>query len=165
MNQLFLEIKDNEEILSKMVIIIYRYGNFIYYKVKIPVIRQILYLIYKIIDVFVIKFCLGSEIPAKVKIGRGLVIYHPFGIILNHKCTIGNYVVLRHQVTIGNNGKNDKSPIIGDYVDIGAGAKIIGDILVKNGSEVGANAVVNKNFDTSGLLVGVPAILKMREGE
>ena len=63
---------------------------------------------------------------------------------------------------IGNKGdKVGKTPTIGDRVDIGAGAVIIGGISVANDCVIGANAVVNKDFlETGSLIIGVPAYSK-----
>jgi serine acetyltransferase len=157
---MFKEIDNNDEFLSKVVILIFRFGNFSYYRFSWPFFRQILIAIYRILDLLIVRLALGSEISGKIKCGKNLKIYHPFGIIINPKVTIGDNVTLRHQVTIGNDGIDDQVPRIGSNIQIGAGAKIIGGIEVKSGSIIGANAVVNKNFPKPGLLVGVPAIQK-----
>lgn len=154
------EIRKNDELLSKIVIIIFRFGNNVYHKIHIPVIRQILYFLYKIIDFLIIRLVIGSEIPATIVAGKGMILYHPYGIIINPGVKIGENVVIRHQVTIGNNGIDFENPIIEDNVNIGAGAKIIGEITILSNSIIGANAVVNKNFKKAGLLVGVPAVLR-----
>lgn len=159
---MFEEVKKNDEFLSKIVIIVYRLGNYIYYDFRIPILKIVLYTLYKLIDFIFIKVLLNTEISAKVKIGQGLVIFHPFGIIINPQVVMGSNVVIRHQVTIGNTGIDDETPVIGDNVQIGVGAKIIGGIEIKSNSVIGANAVVNKNFKDSGLLAGVPATIRKR---
>ena len=59
---------------------------------------------------------------------------------------------------IGNDGSSNDAPIIGESVDIGVGAKIIGNVKVANEIKIGANAIVTKNFnDVGSTLVGVPA--------
>lgn len=97
----------------------------------------------------------GMSIPLNV-LGEGYEIVHLGSIIINAHAHIGKGVRLHPGVCIGAN--HDKAPQIGDYVYIGPGAKVFGDITLADYIEVGANAVVNHSCDTKGaLLVGVPA--------
>lgn len=89
--------------------------------------------------------------------GYGLWILHSGGIIVYQKCCIGNYCVLHHNVTIGNDGKVDISPIIGDHCFIGASACIIGPVNLGNDVTIGAGAVVTKSFGDGCTLIEVPA--------
>ena len=89
--------------------------------------------------------------------GMGLCINHIGGIVINPRCRIGNYCVIHQNVTIGNDGKIDKAPLIGDNCFIGANACIIGNIVLGSNVTVGAGAVVTKNFGSECTLVGVPA--------
>ncbi|MDR1606748.1 MAG: serine acetyltransferase [Streptococcaceae bacterium] len=101
---------------------------------------------------------LNSQIPFSCQIGAGTIIDHPYGIILHPATIIGNSCILRQQVTIGNKGTpNSGAPIIGNHVNIGAGAKLIGPISVGDNTMIGANAVVTKSFEAGAVLVGVPA--------
>ncbi|MGA3394046.1 serine acetyltransferase [Lactiplantibacillus pentosus] len=154
------EIKINKEFLGKVVIIIYRMGNYAEYNIHNFIFQFIIKFIYKILNFIILKLLLNCEIPSKAKIGKGLIIFHPYGIIINGGVIIGENLILRHQVTIGNKGTNLDCPEIGDNVSIGAGAKIIGNIKIPSNSSIGANAVVTKTFDSPGILVGIPAILK-----
>ena len=91
----------------------------------------------------------------------GLEIAHVGPIIINDNCVIGKNFKVNVGVNIGNNEfKNHiKSPIIGDNVFIGPGAKLFGDIIIANGCHIGANAVVNKSqLIENSVVVGVPAI-------
>ena len=116
--------------------------------------NKILKKIYKVIlNHYEIK--LNIEIPSNVKIGPGLAIHHFGGIIINNGATIGNDLDIRQGVTIGNNAKG--CPIIGNNVYIGAGAKIIGNVLIGNNVTIGANAVVTKDIPDNSVCVGVPA--------
>ena len=80
-----------------------------------------------------------------------------FGIFISNKARIGKNVVIFQQVTIGSNSlKNSKrngSPIIGDNVYIGAGAKIIGKVSVGDNSRIGANAVVVKDVPANSVTI------------
>ncbi len=152
------EIRANPGILPKILVLIYRFGYFIYFKVHLPVLRQLLYLIYRIVDFFIVKLLLNCDLPGSVKIGPGLQIYHPYGIIINDSSIIGRNFIVRAQVTIGNKGTIDEAcPHIGDNVEIGTGAKVIGDVHIGNHTMIGTNAVVTKSCDDHSVLVGVPA--------
>lgn len=103
---------------------------------------------------------LGMNIPPNV-FGEGLLIYHANGIVVNKNAKIGKNCKLHGQNCIGNNGKNEMTPILGDNVDIGIGAKIIGGIKIGNNVIIGANSVVIKNFQEDNIIVaGVPALKK-----
>lgn len=100
---------------------------------------------------------LGFKIPHNT-IGAGLTIYHHGEIIVNEGVRIGENCKLHGGNCIGNNGISDQSPVVGNDLDLGIGAKIIGNIKMGNNIRVGANAVVTKTFDKDNIvLVGVPA--------
>lgn len=102
---------------------------------------------------------LGIKIPRNT-FGKGLSIYHHGMIIVNEKARIGDNAKLHGGNCIGNNGKTDENPVIGNDLDLGIGASVIGDITLGNHVRVGANAVVTKTFEGDGItLVGIPAKL------
>ena len=81
---------------------------------------------------------------------------HPNGIVIHPGTKIGPNCLLFQQVTIGTNyGKG--LPLIGGHVDIGAGAKIFGDIKIGDHARVGANAVVLSDVQPRATVVGIPA--------
>ena len=103
---------------------------------------------------------LGVLIPPNT-FGKGLMIMHHGEIIVNPSAKIGEYCILHGGNCIGNNGKDEDALIIGNHVDIGIGAKIIGGVIIADGVKIGANAVVVKNCQNKEkVLVGVPAIEK-----
>lgn len=103
-------------------------------------------------------FKYGIDLPLKLKFGENLRIFHFGGVIINPNVIIGDNCVIMQGVTIGNNFKNDKCPTIQNNVFIGAGAKVIGDIFIVNGTKIGANAVVTKSVLVEGeTVVGIPA--------
>ena len=153
------EIFNNPGVLPKLVVLVYRCGYLIYFKVKLPIIRQICYLIYRLIDTIFVKILLNCDLPAPTSIGLGLKIYHPYGIIINSEDKIGKNLTIRAQSLIGNKGPAGSAcPILGDNVDFGVGAKVIGNVKIGNNSKIGVNAVVTKSFPEQSVLVGVPAI-------
>ena len=97
----------------------------------------------------------GAEIDLRCKIGGGLLIPHPNGIVIHPNTVIGPNCLILQQVTIGVGA--DGVPVIGGHVDIGAGAKILGNIKLGDHSRVGANAVVLKDVTMYDTVVGIPA--------
>lgn len=110
----------------------------------------------------------GIKIGEKVEIGRGFYIYHYGGIFINGKVRIGDNVDIYHDVTLGTNiarnGKGGGAPIIGNYVVIGAGAKVLGPITIGNNVAIGANAVVVKDVPDNVSVAGIPAKVISRKG-
>jgi serine acetyltransferase len=107
----------------------------------------------------VVEWVLGVELPAQVQAGPGLRIRHGQGLVVNTGTVLGANVLLRHNVTIGNirRGPGDTTacPVIGDDVELGAGAVVVGPITVGDGARIGANAVVS--FDVpAGATVRAP---------
>ncbi|MBE5962334.1 MAG: hypothetical protein E7256_13305 [Lachnospiraceae bacterium] len=92
-------------------------------------------------------------------IGEGLKIWHYGSIMVNGHAKIGQNCQLHGENCIGNKGRaNEAAPTIGNNVDIGVGAKVIGDIYIADNVVIGANAVVNKScYEKGAVLVGVPA--------
>ena len=86
--------------------------------------------------------------------GPGFVLIHSNGIVINSKVRGGENIKLEHEVTIGE--EKGMSPLLGDDVFAGAGAKIIGGVSVGNGAKIGANAVVLEDVPDGATVVGVP---------
>lgn len=103
---------------------------------------------------------IGVEIPEGV-FGQGLVIHHNGNIVVNGSSKIGKNCQLHGDNCIGNTGKVNSltdCPQIGDNVEIGVGAKVLGGITIASNIKIGANAVVTKSFYEEGItLVGIPA--------
>jgi serine O-acetyltransferase len=106
---------------------------------------------------------LGIEIGPNC-FGKGLQIYHG-SIIVNSLVRAGEFCVLHGGNCIGNNGFAKASPQLGNHVDVGYGATLIGDIQIADDCIIGANALVNRSFEETGrIIVGVPAkSIKKRE--
>lgn len=97
----------------------------------------------------------GADIPLNSRLGGGLCMPHPNGIVIHPSAIIGNNCMLFQQVTIGNN--NGGVPVLGDHVDVGAGAKILGGIVLGPRAAVGANAVVVHDVPAGATVAGIPA--------
>ena len=103
----------------------------------------------------------GADIPINTQIAGGLLIPHPNGIVMHADVKIGPNCLIFQQVTIGSKD-GSKPPIIGGHVDIGAGAKVLGNIKIGNNVMIGANAVVISDVPDNSIAVGVPASIKVR---
>jgi len=102
-----------------------------------------------------IYFFFGLELAVSQDIGGGLYIAHPIGTVISVKRMGTNCSVIA-AVTIGMRNEWD-FPIIGDNVFIGAGARVLGGIVIGDDSVIGANAVVIKDVPTGATVVGIPA--------
>ena len=96
--------------------------------------------------------------------GPGFVLVHSQGVVINSTVRGGSRIYIEHQVTIG--AEKLQSPVLGDRVFIGAGAKIVGGVSVGNDVRIGANAVVVKDVPSGVTVGGVPArVLRTHDGE
>jgi len=97
----------------------------------------------------------GCIIGRGADFGEGFVLVHSHGVVINTSVKGGRNVVIEHQVTIG--AEKGLSPVLGDEVFVGAGARILGAIKIGNGAKVGANAVVLDDVPDGATVVGIPA--------
>jgi serine O-acetyltransferase len=106
----------------------------------------------------------GIEIHPGAKIGCGLFIDHGMGVVIGETAEVGSCVTLYHGVTLGGTSlnKGKRHPTLEDNVVVGAGAKILGAIIVGENSRIGANAVVVKPVPPNSVVVGVPGQVVMR---
>ena len=136
----------------------YRIANSVY-KLKIPILKQILNLIclfwQKSIEIIT-----GISIPASAEIDHSLYIGHFGEIIINAKAVIGFNCNISQGVTIGVSGRGEKRgvPIIGNNVYIGANSVIAGKIIVSDNVLISAASLLITNADFNGVYCGVPAI-------
>lgn len=107
----------------------------------------------------------GGVIPYQAQIGEGTVIgYQGLGVVIHKRCIIGKNCHISQNVTLGGTSGLYDVPVIGDYVEIGAGANIIGPIHIGNNVTIGAGAVVIKDIPDHCVAVGVPAkVIKMKK--
>jgi serine O-acetyltransferase len=98
----------------------------------------------------------AADIPLNAKIGGGLLLPHPTGIVIHPEAVIGANCLIFQGVTLGT-GPFPGLPRVGAGVDIGAGAKLLGGITIGDGAKIGANAVVLCDVPAGATAVGVPA--------
>lgn len=145
-------------------LLVYRFGRW-RYTVRPTLLRKFLSLIYKVLFK-VVQVAAGIELPCEVAIGRNLVIDHFGGIVVSGYARFGDDCRIRNGVVVGlKNVREPCAPQIGNNVDIGAGAKVLGNIRIGNNVTIGANAVVLCDVPDDSLAVGVPAVVKPCKGE
>ena len=98
----------------------------------------------------------GIFLARDTEVGEALHFVHAGGINIHPDSKIGNRVGLMHGVTLGV-GPDDRCPIIGDDVFIGANASVIGGVTIGNGARIAANSLVVNDVPPGALAIGVPA--------
>lgn len=130
------------------------------------VMHRIAHVLYKIKLKFIARlisqisrFFTGIEIHPGAKIGKRLFIDHGMGVVIGETAEIGDYCTIYHGATLGGTGKDihKRHPTIGNNVMVGAGAKILGPIIIGDNVKIGAGAVVLKGNVSNCTLVGMPA--------
>ncbi|MGA2564250.1 MAG: serine acetyltransferase [Steroidobacteraceae bacterium] len=142
-------------------LVVYRFGRW-RYGVRPSLLRKVFSLIYRVLFKF-IQIVTGIELPCEAQIGRNFVIDHFGGIIISGYARFGDNCRIRNGVVVGLQRVDEPcAPVVGDNVDIGAGAKILGRITIGNNVVIGANAVVIRDVPDNCLVVGVPGVNKPR---
>lgn len=142
--------------------LVYRFGRW-RYGVRPALLRKLFSLIYKVLFKFV-QIITGIELPCEVVVGRNFVIDHFGGIVISGYARFGDDCRIRNGVVVGlKNVSEPIAPIIGNNVDIGAGAKVLGNIRIGNNVVIGCNAVVLIDVPDDALAVGVPATVKLKK--
>ena len=104
------------------------------------------------------RFFTGIEIHPGATIGRRFFIDHGMGVVIGETTVIGNDVLIYQGVTLGGTGKETgkRHPTVCDNVVIGAGAKVLGNILIGTGARIGAGSVVIDSVPEHSTVVGIP---------
>lgn len=108
----------------------------------------------------------GIEIHPGAKIGRGFVIDHGTGVVIGETTEIGDNCTLYQGVTLGGTGKDQgkRHPTLGNNVMVGAGAKVLGPLVIGDNSKIASNAVVLSSIPADSTAVGIPAKVVRRNG-
>lgn len=108
--------------------------------------------------------CCNCIIGRGAAFGPGFVLIHSTGVVINGQVRGGSNIYIEHQVTIG--AERRASPILGNDIFIGAGAKIVGAVTIGDGARIGANAVVVDDVPPYATVVGIPAkVVRIRTPE
>jgi serine O-acetyltransferase len=140
---------------SVWAVAVHRFGNRVDARRRGPVrwvTEKLYWVLFRLVETVT-----GISIPKSVNAGGGLRIHH-FGCIFIHKNTrIGRKCTLRQGVTLGNRHNDGGAPVIGDDVEFGAFAQVLGLVRIGNGAKIGSMSVVLKDVPDGATVVGVPA--------
>ena len=142
-------------------LVVYRFGRW-RYEIQSRPLRVPFSFLYKFMKFFA-DAILGIEIPCEAVIGKRFTIEHTGAIVVSGDAVFGDDCIIRQGVTVGLRNRNHRgSPRIGNRVDIGAGAKLLGNIQIGDDVAIGANAVVLCDVPSGSIAVGIPAVVKAR---
>jgi serine O-acetyltransferase len=143
------------------VMVVYRFGRW-RYGIKPALLRKPFSLLYKIAQKFV-QVATGIDLPCEVPVGRNFVIDHFGGVIISGYASFGDNCRFRNGVCVGLRRIDQPcAPTIGNNVDIGTGAKLLGNITIGDNVMIGANAVVLTDVPDNCVAMGVPAVVRPR---
>lgn len=150
-----------------LVVTAFRVGHFFAARKQTNMVIWVLGIPYIILYRILVEWLMCIELPLKTNVGVGLGIRHGQGLVVHPETRIGNYVILRHNTTIGNKrdrqGNPGRAPVLEDNVDVGANVVIIGNITIGKGATIGAGSVVVKDVPAGVVVIGNPAkILETR---
>jgi len=114
----------------------------------------------------IVRWFTGIEIHPGACIGRRFFIDHGMGVVIGETAEIGDDCTLYHGVTLGGTSwnKGKRHPTLGNNVVVGAGAKVLGPIIVGADARIGSNAVVVKDVPAQATVVGIPGHLVKTRG-
>jgi serine O-acetyltransferase len=106
----------------------------------------------------------GVEIHPGATIGRRFFIDHAMGVVIGETAEVGDDVMLYHGVTLGGRSleRVKRHPTLEDGVTVGAGARILGPIVIGARAQIGANSVVVRDVPAGAVVVGVPGQIRQR---
>lgn len=116
------------------------------------ILTRFYWLLYRVVETLT-----GITLPKSATIGPGLRIWHFGNIVIHPDVTIGAHCTLRQGVTIGNRHEDGPVPSVGDNVDFGAYAQILGGVRIGDNCKIGAMSVVLNDVPTGATAVGSPA--------
>ncbi len=100
----------------------------------------------------------SAYLPEEAEIGEHTVLgYGGTGVFIHPRARIGRHCLISHFVSLGGMGGKEGAPVLGDYVRIGTGARILGPIRIGDFAVVGANSVVVRDVPAGSVVFGIPA--------
>lgn len=145
---------NKHNIKGRYILLMYRFAQ----QVRKHKIMLLFFFWFLIIYTIWIEWILCCELSWHVKTGKNLQLHHGHSLVINRNVVIGDNCTLRHCTTIGNKGENDnRSPLIGNNVNIGASSCIIGNITIGDNVTIGAGSVVVKDIPANCIVAGNPA--------
>lgn len=144
--------------------LVYRFGRW-RYGIRPALLRKPFSLAYKIAHKLA-QIVTGIDLPCEATVGRNFVIDHFGGIIVSGYARFGDNCRIRNGVSVGLKRVDEPcAPVIGNNVDVGAGAKLLGPITIGDNVLIGANAVVVTDIPSNSIATGVPATFRPRHSQ
>lgn len=146
---------------SIWAIAVYRFGRRVDARRRGPVkwvLSKFYWAVYRVVETLT-----GITLPKECTIGPGLRIWHFGNIIVHSNSIIGAGCTIRHGVTIGSRRDDGPAPVLGDDVDLGAYAQVLGGIHVGSHSRIGAMTLVLKDVPPGATVVGNPGRIVARD--
>ena len=114
-----------------------------------------------------VKIITGIELHPAAIVGQNVFIDHGAGVVIGETAIIGDDVTIYQGVTLGgvSTKKEKRHPTLGNNIIVGAGAKVLGNIVIGDYVQIGANAVVLKDVPSNSTVVGVPGRIIKMEGD
>jgi serine acetyltransferase len=142
---------------ARLLLLLFRLAQAADAHVRPRLLARVLVIAYRIAT----RVLFGVELPVSVVAGPGLRVHHGEALVLNPGVRLGSGCTLRHSVTIGDRGgpSGTAVPVLGDAVEVGAGALILGPVVVGSGARIGSGAVVLHDVPDGGVVVGNPGRL------
>lgn len=126
------------------------------------VVRYPLWAVYAVVNQVLIRNLYGVDVARSTVIGRRLRIGHHQGVVLGFDAVIGDDCLVRQNLTLGQSndeGRTNDQPVVGDRVEFGAGATVIGPVRIGDGARIGPGAIVTRNVPAGATAFAAPARL------
>ncbi|MGJ1194597.1 hypothetical protein ACR789_22475 [Sphingobacterium siyangense] len=158
--EILLESRQNYTKKSKIVVLIFRFST---YYTSSNIFKKLIGAVFICLNTIINEFFFSVEIPHTTKIGKGLKIWHPHGIVINKGCIIGNNFEIRHNCTCGANKLAIPNKfLIGDNVSMGVNSCILGDdIRIGDNVLVGAGVILMSSVLSNHYVIGNKPIIKV----
>jgi serine O-acetyltransferase len=142
------------------VMVVYRFGRWVRV-VKPAPLRVVLSTVYRGMKLLS-QVLTGIDLPCEATVGRRFKIEN-FGVVISPAAVFGDDVIVREGVSVELRRTGERgAPVVGDRVDIGSGAKLLGPIMIGDDVTIGANAVVIRDVPSNSIAVGIPARARPR---
>ena len=123
-------------------------------------VRLVVSALYGVVNKVLIRNVYGVEISRSTVIGRRLRIGHHQGVVLGYAAVIGDDCLVRQGLTLGQSndeGRRNDQPVVGDRVEFGAGATVVGPVKIGDDARIGPGAVVTRGVPPSATAFAPPA--------
>ena len=140
-------------------LILHRIAHWIYKRLRLRLLPRLISTFSRMVT--------GIDIHPGAEIGQGFFIDHGMGVVIGETSEIGDNVTLYQGATLGGTGKErgKRHPTVEDDVVIGAGAKVLGNVIIGRGARIGAGSVVVHHVCPDATVVGVPGRIVSHAGE